>query len=134
MLRTHQDDLHITCARNISKCNMQCVSYRDAFLIDVSFRSTALNSLTMFCLLVGTVEYYSYRTFVRHISDTVLCCLCFPCVYSTLALCLGMTNRKDLIDEALLRPGRMEVQVEISKLSSKLSRVNKKCDISLNLV
>lgn len=33
-----------------------------------------------------------------------------------------MTNRKDLIDEALLRPGRMEVQVEISKFSlTKLS-------------
>ncbi|KAH3685447.1 hypothetical protein WICPIJ_003562 [Wickerhamomyces pijperi] len=29
-------------------------------------------------------------------------------------LVIGMTNRKDLIDNALLRPGRFEVQVEIS--------------------
>jgi len=28
-------------------------------------------------------------------------------------LLIGMTNRKDLIDEAILRPGRMEIHLEI---------------------
>ena len=28
-------------------------------------------------------------------------------------LIIGMTNRKDMLDEAILRPGRLEVHIEI---------------------
>lgn len=28
-------------------------------------------------------------------------------------LIIGMTNRKDLIDEAIIRPGRLEVHIEV---------------------
>lgn len=33
-------------------------------------------------------------------------------------LVIGLTNRKDMIDDAVLRPGRLEVHVEVSEGAS----------------
>ena len=59
-------------------------------------------------------------------------------------LLIGMTNRKDMIDDALLRPGRLEVHVEISlpdepgrleilKIHTAKMRENKLIDADVNL-
>ncbi|RDA89639.1 hypothetical protein CP533_0748 [Ophiocordyceps camponoti-saundersi (nom. inval.)] len=59
-------------------------------------------------------------------------------------LLIGMTNRKDMIDDALLRPGRLEVHVEISlpdepgrleifKIHTALMRKNNVLDEDVNL-
>lgn len=59
-------------------------------------------------------------------------------------LIIGMTNRMDMIDEALLRPGRLEVHMEISlpdefgrrqilKIHTNKMRTNKAMDSDVNL-
>lgn len=59
-------------------------------------------------------------------------------------LIIGMTNRRDMIDEALLRPGRLEVQMEIAlpnepgrlqilQIHTARMRNNKKLDDDVNL-
>ena len=59
-------------------------------------------------------------------------------------LLIGMTNRRDLIDEALLRPGRLEVQIEIHlpdengrlqifEIHTKTQRENKRLASDVNL-
>jgi vesicle-fusing ATPase len=59
-------------------------------------------------------------------------------------LLIGMTNRKDMIDEALLRPGRLEVHIEITppnvegrlqilRIHTKTMRMNGILDESVNL-